>query len=94
VNVFRHYHITDQQEAILRADLVENFDEAVSGARRAEGGSAAITTEGDEVEIAASVKTSKSVEHERKVRIECKVRVECKVKDRTYMCYLQRVVRE
>jgi hypothetical protein len=59
----------------LRADLVENFDEAVAGARRAEEWAAAITTEGDEMEIAASVEALQRVAHESLGQ--------CKAKDRT-----------
>jgi hypothetical protein len=45
------------------ADVVENFDEAVAGARGAEEGSPAITAERDEVEIAASIKALQTVAH-------------------------------
>jgi hypothetical protein len=41
------------------------FDEAVAGARCAEEGAAAITAEGDEVEIAASVEALQRVAHEK-----------------------------
>jgi hypothetical protein len=70
----------------------------VAGARRSKEGSAAITAEGNEVEIAASIKALQTIAHE-------KVRDKSKVKDRTleghkgcgthpYICCLQRVVRE
>ncbi|SRR6266446_6305068 len=63
MDVFGHNHIANQQEAVSRADLVKNLHEAVAGARRAEERAAAIATESNEVEVAASVKPPKRITH-------------------------------
>jgi hypothetical protein len=79
------------------ADLVENFDEAVAGARGAEEGSPAITAEDDEVEIAASIEALQTVAHESPGQYKVKVRTLERHKGcgtHAYICYLQRVVRE
>ena len=57
-----------------RADLIENLHEAVAGARSAEKRASAITTESNEVEIAASIKASKRVAHKRRARALGKVK--------------------
>src|ERR1700688_2650562 len=56
MNVFRHDHITDQLKTVPHADLIQYSHEALAGPGRSEKGTPPIATEGDEMEIAASIK--------------------------------------
>lgn len=63
MHMFGHDHVSDELEAVLCADLVENFDKAVSRASSSEKGLPAIATESHKMEITASVKSLQTIAH-------------------------------
>jgi hypothetical protein len=58
-----HDHVADEKKFVARAHSVQNFDEAVAHADSSEKRSAAVTTEGAEVKIAASIVAPKGIAH-------------------------------
>jgi hypothetical protein len=62
--VLGHDDVADQLGIIFFPDRVENLEENVSRARRAEKGKTTITTEGEEVQVAESVDTFEALRHD------------------------------
>jgi hypothetical protein len=57
VHVFGHNYISDQNKGVPCANFVKNPHEAISRADRAEIGAPPVTTEGDKMQVAASVES-------------------------------------
>jgi hypothetical protein len=61
--MFGHHDVTRQREAPAIAHLVLNLDENIPGANRAQQWQARVTTEGDEMEMAASIMADQLFAH-------------------------------
>src|ERR1700730_3906149 len=68
MNMLAHHHITDQKEAMSRADLIQHFHKTMARTHCAQQWSAPVTTKGDKMKVASSVKTPQSVAHGGKIR--------------------------
>jgi hypothetical protein len=63
MNVLRHHHISDQREFISLPNLTENFEKEMPRSRRTQQRHAAITTAGNEVQLAQSITASQALLH-------------------------------
>jgi hypothetical protein len=63
MNVFRHDHVADDHETVAAAGLLEDAEEEIAIAGRAEKGKAPVTTVGDEVGVSSAVVTMESGGH-------------------------------
>jgi hypothetical protein len=63
VDVLGHDYITDQPEGVLGALLIENLHKSVTRSPRTEKRPSAVTTKGDEVQVAPSVIAFKRIAH-------------------------------
>ena len=61
-----HDHVAHRRESVAVARLAKKLDENISGANRAQPRQAAVTTERDEVQMAAPIVTNEFVSHEDK----------------------------
>jgi hypothetical protein len=66
--MFGHDHQSDEREVILGSHFYQNLDEEVSRADGAEKREAAVTTAGDEVEVALTVAAFESSGHDEKFK--------------------------
>jgi hypothetical protein len=66
VDVLRHDDIAHEGESIVVAGLAKNLDKGVSSANRAQQRQASIASEGDKVQMAASIMADEFVGHGKK----------------------------
>jgi len=55
VNVLGHDHVSDHDETVAQADLLQNFEKQVPLGDGSEERALVITTRGDEVQVSAAV---------------------------------------
>ena len=63
MDVLRHDDIAPDHELVLLSDFLQDLEKEVAAARRSKEGMAMITTAGDEVLVAAGVKTFQTFRH-------------------------------
>jgi len=64
VNVSRHDHVTDERKTVAVPNLAKNLNESIPGANRTQERYTPVTTEGDEMKVAAAVVANEFVGHE------------------------------
>jgi hypothetical protein len=70
MDVLGHYYVSGNEEVIPGAGSLESFEEAVARLGSAEEWVTVLTAEGDEVETAGFLETSKTPGHESRVVVD------------------------
>jgi hypothetical protein len=66
MEVLGHHRTSDQREAVVRAPFIENFQEDIARASRAQEGASPVATARDEVEVTLTVAAFEACRHEPK----------------------------
>ena len=63
MDVLRHNYVSDHNETVTLADLLEYFEEEISSPRTTQQGTPMITTAGDEVQVSSVVIAVQALRH-------------------------------